>query len=260
MTGRRPLPLPVTLVSGLVPGLPAYGRQGAAMFLPSDLGTDLLGAVDFGATGTLTLDGGAVSAAVDTAAEVSFAEGFASQRPAYDPRGFALFDGIDDRLTAPAPGYPIGSNGCEIISVARQDAPSNSAISRTLAAYGDISHTQARGIYRYAVAGPRNDLRTYNGANFNSNNASDFSGAGIVRARFETLAMYSWFNETGPGTLAHTAQATLATRARIGANSSSSIAAFWQGGVAALLVTNLLDAEQWAALTPWLAATAARFD
>ncbi|MBX3504372.1 MAG: hypothetical protein KF895_02750 [Parvibaculum sp.] len=223
-------------------------------------GGDLLGLIDFAAVSTLTLSLGRVSAIFDPIAGLTFSQAFSSQRPAYDARGIAIFDGIDDCLEALSNPYATGSAPCEIIAVVRQDLTGSDGATRSIWGMGN-SNNSGRRLLRNAPDGTNRfgvSQGLGSGTVGSTEGTVDFSGAHIVRGLFtETTvraqigSMLSAIENVSPN--------TGGSRARIGANPNATASQFAQIGLAAVGITRALSTEKWNASQPWFEAARQRF-
>lgn len=220
-------------------------------------GGKLKGLIDFADLATLTLASGRVSDLVDPVASLTYSQGTSGARPLHHAYGYAIFDGDNDLLVAASNPYVTGSTPCEIIAVVRQDALAADATNRDAFIFGGTAASTARRVGR-AVASGVNRGRANVGGDQATGGVVNFSSAHILRSAIGatqfTLSVDG--NVTSP--VAHVPN-TAATHARIGANHSTTPAAFWHGAIAAIAIADPLTTNEWNAGLPWLNAAKARF-
>jgi hypothetical protein len=209
---------------------------GTAPALPS--GSQLLGVIDFNASGTITLNTGAVQAITDSVTGTSFAQGTAANRPVAPVNGWSAFDGTNDTLeyTAGAIAWP-NSGEFEVWAVA--DCTELTA-TRTLIAWPNSS-TGLGFLLRSNVGVPT--VTIGNGAtnqNLNVGAAISSSGKRVYR-----VACYAEVLALEVDTVRVTAAGVVpafgsATRYRVGANAAAAAGGFWQGGLRYIAITTRL--------------------
>jgi hypothetical protein len=146
-------------------------------------------------------------------------------------------------------GLPTGANVCEIWAVVDQSALPADTTTRRIFSYGGpnasdrriISRTVSGGVNRFNAGGG-------NGASEATitQGSEDFTGRCYVRAVFNGTTVKAYTNGVASGGATALVPATGTTRARVGANSGSSVTVgTWQGGISDIIVFDrlLTDAE-----------------
>lgn len=224
------------------------------------LGSDLLGQVDWADVSTLTISNGRTSAIVDPIKSLTYSQAVSTARPLYDARGFAVFDGNDDELTAPDNPYGTGSTPVEFIAVVRQDRLTANTTFYSFFSAGTTNNTSRR-ISRLVQSGSSR-FRASQGEGEAAVHATedtvDFSGVHIVRGIFGATQIRAQI-DAAISAATNTSPDTGAARSRIGASANATANNFAECSIAAILMTNSLTTEKWDALQPWLDAAKARF-
>lgn len=175
--------------------------------------------------------------------------------PAYGfGRPGVIFDGSDDELTLASVPFPTGANACEIWALVDQTALVADTTDRRVFSYGGNANATSRQMRRVVATGV-NRARIASGdgavAADVTNSSVDLSGRhvmrGIVRAADIQIDVDGVASLTAPVT-----SATGTARTRIGANTADSAGGFWQGQIAAVLVTSTLSADQASQLLTYL--------
>lgn len=264
-TQRHPQELPYTppVAEGRVPWAQP---QGADVFAddgwtPLSLGAALLAWWDAEATSSLILAGSAITSWADVKGGYALTQATGSMRPTYasnslNARPAATFDGVDDYLSMESAPFPIGAVGSEIWSLVNQT--STPVGNRVLAAYGGSSTTNRRAAQRSVTASTsrlRTDVGIGAGASAAtaSNTNVVFDGIHVTRSIIRESNVTSDIDGDA-GASSTAVPATVATRTRIGANTSDTASAFWQGPINSILITTTLGASNAALLLAYLKA------
>lgn len=225
----------------------------------AQLGTDLLGYWDAKRQDLMTIGAGnAVSSNRDIKAAIDLVQGTGSAQPVYSATGLhssqaVVYDGSDDFLAIASVAFPQGATGCEIWTLASQDAlPANTTV-RSAFSYGGnaglartVSRAVVTGVNRARLTtGDGTTGQTLTGTNVN------LSGVCVIRAVFSPTTTSLFVNGIAEGTLSVIPN-TSNSRTRMGANSNTTAAGFWLGPIGAVLVTNLLSAGKASPLQAWL--------
>lgn len=241
-----------TSLSALWPGRDLFDPLAA-------LGADLLGWWDALHDDLITQAGGLVSSWRDRVAGYDLTSSGGAM-PAYAATGFnggpeLSFDGVDDVLTLAGVPFPTAAVAAEIWILLRQAAPASDATVRLAFAYGGAAAASRR-VQRSVVTGVNRAVGSVGNGTSGveiANAAIDMSGRHVVR--LETGATASQLTvDGGTPTSSAVVPATNTNRTRIGASTATSTPSnYWQGGIAAVLVTNPLSAEKAGALQTYLA-------
>jgi hypothetical protein len=228
------------------------------------LGSDLLAYWDAARSDLITVVTG-VSSWRDIVAGYDATQATASAQPGYSPTSFngalsLAFDGIDDCLAITSGPFlsavPAGSSAYEVWSLVQQDAAHADTSTRCLMSLG--SGTGAgRSLGRSVTIGFNRSRGHYgDGTNQNASNGANVNLSARHAIRLEFTA--ADFTLTTDGiidrNLALTAPpgATINTRFRVGAFDNPSASLFWQGQIAAVLITSPLSPGKAAALQRYL--------
>lgn len=227
------------------------------------LGASLLGYWDAAYPDSLTLDGGGeVSSWRDLTAGYDAVQATGSAMPVHQATGFGgdpavTFDGLDDCLActdgALLGSLPLDDAAGEIWYLIEQAAPGSDAVTRAAASYSGANAASTGRQAGRSVAGGVNRAFGRAGPTIVNDTLIDLSTRHVLRLRVTGSAVALSVDDDAPLTTA-AVPATAASRLRIGASSSSGPSAFWQGRIAALLITTLLTEPQADALQGWLMA------
>jgi len=185
-------------------------------------------------------------------------------KPVYDPTAFngapcITFDGVQQYLTCTDAGFlallPQGATACELWVLCSQDALSADATTRHAVGYANTSVINGRSVARLVVGGV-NRGRTYTGtgaaATTATDGGTDLSGIHVMRGIIGA-AQSSIEVDGGAQTNASVVPVTSAPALfRVGAIPASAASNWWQGKVAAVLVTKPLTAQKAADLHKYL--------
>lgn len=237
------------------------GRAADAAWTPRQLGSSLLGWWDAEDASTITLSGATVTSWRDKVAGYDAAQGGSSAlRPIYGASSFngrpgITFDGIDDELTLASVPFPTGANGCEIWALVDQTALAADTATRTAFAYGGLTATTRRVDRQVSVGVNRGAMVVGDGALGTTalNGSVDLSGRHVIRGVVTSTNERPDVDGVA-GTTESIVPATGSNRVRIGATSATTASGFWQGQVAAALVTSALSATQASQLLTYLKA------
>jgi len=216
----------------------------AGSFTPSSLGGKLIAWWD--ANTGVTESGGAVSAWTDSVASVVVAQGVAGNQPVYSATSFAnskpgiTFDGVDDYLTLASPTFCGGATDCEMWGLVQQTALAADTTDRRAASLGGASSRYRELLRRVSAGVNRFQALVGNGSSpiTITNSAVDFSGYAVVRLYNSGTTMGISVNG-GAVTTTTVTPNTASTTFRIGAFSGA-VANYWQGQIAAIIVTQPL--------------------
>jgi hypothetical protein len=149
---------------------------------------------------------------------------------------------------------PSGASPCEIWALVSQDALVADTTERYACGWSGTSVVTGRAISRTVTGGTnRARGRTGIGGSATSVNdtAVDFSGIHVIR-QIVGATTSSLSIDGGAPTTAAAVPATQNQRFRVGAISAAAASNYWQGKIAAILVTNPLDDATAAALHSYL--------
>lgn len=183
-------------------------------------------------------------------------------QPAYSATAFGggavvTGDGVDDTLTCTDAGLlaalPSGANPGEIWVLCSQAALPADTTVRMIVDYGNGATTGRR--IRRSVASSVNRASAQVGTGATTatatDSATDLSSRHVIRAQFTATDVIITVDGGTPVTSAGVS-ATTASRFRLFAGSSGSPVNFWEGGLAAALVTQPLSAAKADALQSYL--------
>lgn len=239
--------------------LARLGSGSRASWTPNNLGTDLLAFWDAERAATFTLAGSLVTTWADAKNGYAPTQAISGFKPAYSATTFngrpgVTFDGTDDYLSLESIPFPVGANACEMWVLAGQSALPADATTRTSFAYGGTVASTRRVLYRAVTSGV-NRLRfdVGDGSSAVSLNllTTDLSGNHLQRGVVSS-AQIAVSADGGTELTGAVVPATGSTRTRIGGNTANTAAAFWQGPINAILVTNPLSAPNAALLLAYL--------
>lgn len=219
------------------------------------LGSDLLGYWDARRADTLTVVGGAVSSWRSVVGGYDLTQATGTLRPGYSETSFGgdpglSFDGADDFLALTTHPFPVDATGSEIWALASQDALVADGLVRYAVSMGGSSTTH-RSLVR-AIGGGINYARSAAGSIISTLTGTDWTGRSVVRGRYTGTEVQASLNGAdAPATAV--VPTTNNTRMRVGAFVNTSASGFWQGQIAAVLVTAPLSAGKAAPLLAWLA-------
>jgi len=213
------------------------------------LGSDALAYWDFSNALTVTLASGAVSDVRDSVGNRVLSQATAANRPTYGATAIngtpaATFDGINDVLSlSGATGLPAGTAGSEVFVLLKQDALAADATSRTALDWG-AGTDDFRRTGRTVVSGV-NRARSQIGAGGGNvwpavDTVTDLSGVHVVRSRVTATTHHVAVDGGAETSDTHT-PATVASGLSIGAAIASQ---FWQGSIAAVIVTGPLATQK----------------
>lgn len=229
--------------------------EGGSYSPVTDLGTDLLGYWEANRSDLITQSGGFVSSWKDVVAGYDAVQAGGSAKPGYSATGFngaacITYDGTDDELTlTPTPAsFPIGSTGVEMWGLAQNDALVADATSRYVVGYGGDTASVSRRV-------GRNVASSANRASLQLNTSVaeltvDFTGRHVLRGEVGSTDSFVSIDGTKSSVLS-VVPTTTGIRLRLGA-SNSGATAFWQGSIAAVLITKPLSTDKATALAAWL--------
>lgn len=215
------------------------------------LGSDLIAYWDANRANLITQSGGPVSSWADIVAGYPAIQGTGSSRPIYSVTGFngapgVSFDGIDDTLISTAAGllaaWPTGAS--ELWALAGNTAlPADTSV-RTAAAFGGATSSSQVAVRRAVLSGSnRGQGSAGNGAaSVASTEATiDLSTRHVLR----TVGTSSNVAIEVDGVMSVPAAVTPATGAvRVLMGALSGGANFWQGPIAAVLITKPLSTTE----------------
>jgi hypothetical protein len=215
----------------------------ATLWTPADLGANLLAwwnADDLGE--------GPVSAWADRIAGNAPVQATPAKQPvagwaSFNGVGGVTFDGLDDELTLSGTGsLPVGVVPCEVWTLWRL---LQSGSTMTVFGYGG-------GANSFRVLRRSGGLAQMHDGSGGLVNGGAFSGFGMLGGRFDAALFTLRQNGAQVGT-DDAALNTVATRARIGANTGTAAANFFGGIIRHILVTNLLILSDQEKMEGWLA-------
>lgn len=227
----------------------------------AQLGSYLIEMWDAEATTSLTVGGGgAVSAWAGLKASLSVAQAVGGAQPIYSATSFGggagvTFDGTDDELTLALAGQlPSGAVAGELWTLSWPTAAVADNTVRHVVAYGSVASNTTRRIAR-AISNSKIVATGVSGTGAGATQVlspgRSFSSRSV--ARWQTNPTVSVLSVDGitDGSLAVVPNTT-ATRLRFGAGAAGTAANFWQGQIAAVLVTHPLPGGLASALTGYL--------
>jgi hypothetical protein len=229
-------------------GLGLTTGGGTAAWSPDALATNLLGWIDAEHGSTVTQSGGLVSAWADIVGARSYAQATGSSKPAYSTTSFnsrpgITYDGVDDELTLGSSPYPL-SGAFEIWGLVEQTALPADVTARTFFGYGTGTASVTLLMRRLSSGGFNRFSAVIGNATSGlavTHSTADFSGKCVVRLTLDGVNATPYVNGVA-GTPVAVAASITAGRSRVGANASPTAAAFWQGGVNNIVITNPLSA------------------
>lgn len=247
---------------GLSLGLTGVRQQDSSppAWSPLDLGSSLLAWWTADRADLITLSGSQVTDWLDIIANRNMTQGVSGARPLYSATSFngspgVTFDGIDDEVSVGAAPFPSSSAASEMWLLADQTALPADPVTRIAFAYGSGSASNnRRGIAR-AVSGGVNlaQARTGNGTTTLADVVADYSGRKVMRGVFSPTTTTVYLDGVaGPGTAIVPNTTVSSARTRIGANSGTTPANFFQGVVRDAIITGPLSAPDAASLNTYL--------
>ena len=166
-----------------------------------------------------------------------------------------IFDGADDEVSLPSVPFPTGAGECEVWALVDQTAPASDATLRVALGYGNDTNSCRR--IRRQVISSVNRGTTVVGQGASAvtvaDTAVDLTGRHVIRSRIEAATAYVAVDGNATTSAAAT-PSTGTSVTRIGGTETATASSFWQGQVAAVLVTAPLSAAQAASLTAYLKA------
>lgn len=205
-----------------------------------------------------------ISSWKDVVAGYDMTQATGAAQPVWSPTSFGgfpgmTFDGTDDCLASIATDLlavlPFNADPCEIWSVVQQDALAADTTTREVFSYGGASTQLSRRAER-VVASAVNRVRVLQGNGTTSDTAAgtttiDFSTRHVMRCVCGPSSISVYLDGVVGATTASTGGIGQ-VRARIGATQVSTAAQFWQGKIAAILVTLPLPEDKTAALHSYM--------
>ena len=223
--------------------------------ISSILGADLYDYWDAAEASTITQSSGTVSEWRSFVNAYPAQQATSGARPAYAATGIngapsINFDGTDDELTYAGVGtFPTGAAASEVWALIDHQASVADTAAKRIFAYGGITTNDARGVRRAVVSGA-NVFSTITGtgaANVTASAPGDFTGVHVGRCEFSATTSTASLDGTA-GTGASAVPATATTRTRIGASTTTPVAAFGLFKARMIIVTAPLSAPKAAAL------------
>lgn len=228
-----------------------------AAFTPSSLGTDLYEGWDANDTALITESSGSVSAWTGNKLGVTISQATEAFKPVYNATSFngapgIAFDGSDDFLAhLSTTGLPTGTTAFEIWALVQQDALVADTTSRTCVGYGASSAGSACQIRR-RVSGGQNQVVFLTSGTGTVETTTSFSSRHAIRALAQNaLRVEIDGTASTPGSATHNLGDT---RLRFGATAVTTAAEFWEGQIAGIWITKLLDSTQAALMLAYLTA------
>jgi len=217
---------------------------------PQQLGGSLLAWWDADRVDLITQSGELISSWKDSVGGYDAIQASAGAKPAFLTAGFkgrpgAVFDGVDDELmVASIPGsFPLNDAPGEIWLLADQTALPADTGQRVGFSYGGTNGATSRRAFRSVISGANRASGTATSPGV-SHSPVDLSGRHVMRfCVSDTDCRMDVDGVTGPAA-AGVATGAVAARARLGASNGTSASLFWQGMIAAALVTAPLSAAQ----------------
>lgn len=232
-----------------------YGRRrrGAGTWRPTDLGAALTAwwSADDPADGAVETWTARIGGIAPTQANAGARPVKAST--SFDARPGVTFDGVDDNLiTTSFAALPSGVVTGEIWAAVQQDEVAAVAPLTIALMYGALAGGR-RGFWRSGATGT-NRYVVGGGSAVLSDTAIDFSGYHLVGAVYTSTTQFGFIDgaPTVPASAA-SAQDTVATRLRIGAQNTATASNYWKGALRHILVTTELAAGQRQQIEGWLA-------
>jgi hypothetical protein len=228
-----------------------FVRRSLVGYTPAGTNQRMLIRADAGQVVYFTLNGlyeGSTAPAQDVVVQGSAAYGFG--RPGL------IFDGSDDELTLGSVPFPTGANASEVWVLCDQQAPPSDTGSRYPFSYGGGAVVANRDIRRIVTTGVNRARGAYGDGSttfFSDNTAVDLSGRHVLRANYGANDIRMDVDGSA-GTSTALTPATGSARTRIGGINAGTAASFWQGQIAAVLVTNPLSTDQASQLLTYLKA------
>lgn len=204
------------------------------------MGAAALGYWDMLRSDLVTLNGAQIVTWTDIIGGYQATQAVSSARPLASPAGFnggpaANFDGTDDELTLPSVPFPVGASPCNIYLLVDQTAIAADATTRYAFSYGNLS-AERRSVGRLVGGGINRAVSSVSATNA-SNTAVDFSGKHVLVERV-TATDHKVDVDGLLGGVTAVVPATTSVRVRIGALPPSVAVSFWQGLIAAILITD----------------------
>ncbi len=225
------------------------------------LGADLLGYWDadsryWGANGNMTIVTGA-SSWKDVVAGYDAVQATAGSQPLFSATSFngapsLTFDGTDDQLTLASQPFP--TSAFEIWVLCQQDAAAADATVRAAVAYGGNASTTAVLLGRTVTTGTNRGRATIGDGGTGQPlpaTTTDLSSRHVERLVVGASSS-SLIVDGGAANNLTVTPSIGATRLRHGASTLNTPSGFWQGKVAAVLITNALSAAKATSLQAWL--------
>jgi len=244
------------LADGLT-GMPVY-NPGTA------LGADLLAWWDASHTSRIIGSPG-VSTWLDAVAGYNLVQATPAAQPVYSATNFGgapglMFDGVDDFLNMESVPFPTGAAPSEVWGLVQNDMDAADTTTRNFVGYGGNGvsvSTGVRRIFRTVTtginrAGAGTGLSP-SGSVSVTNTSVDFSRRHVVRVIFGATETTTYVDGIPEGPTA-AVPGTLALRFRVGGSLITIPTLFWQGPIAAILVTNPLSAAKATGLHNYLMA------
>lgn len=234
---------------------PTWEPASLGSWAPTDLGASLIAWWDAGSG--VTESGGAVSAWADSVGALTVAQGTAGNKPTYSATSFRgapgiTFDGTDDYLSVNSTGsLPSGNSAREAWVLVQQTALVADATDRRVISWGSTNSVARTEVFR-RVQSSNNVVAGFVGTGsgsvgaFGPNGFDDYRSARVV---VTTAAISAYMNGVA-GTPNSVTSNTTTARTTIGA--STALSGFWQGQIAAILVTGALTIDQAKYLTAYL--------
>lgn len=225
------------------------------------LGTDLLAWWDadpatWGSKGGVTVATG-VSSWRENVAGYAATQGTGSLQPVWSASSFnggagVSYDGTDDVLTCTdatlLAALPIGANPAEMWLLGQQDALVGDTSTRYAFSYGGSNGGTWRGMSRVVSTG----VNRCQGDPGDTDGTVNFSTRHVVRFQIGATATDIAVDGNSPAHLNVVPATATSARVRLGSRNSTSAALFWQGQIAAALITMPLSASKAATLQTYL--------
>lgn len=229
------------------PGLQYISFSGDSPTLPPQqiLGPALKGYWDAMRTDLITQSGGGVTSWKDIIAGYDAVQAVSAARPIYTATGFnaapALsFDGTDDELTLPSVPFPVGASPCNIYALVDQQASPGDGVSKRIVTYG-----RANAVSRYPqrfVSGGVNRFQFAVGNGsitpVSSQTTIDFTGRHVAFGQIVTGGNLNTAVDGVAGSVGNSVATTATDRTVVGASAADFRTNFWQGLIAAILITD----------------------
>ncbi|MCK1367602.1 hypothetical protein [Bradyrhizobium sp. 62] len=243
-------------------GFGHLGALGTAGYSPvAALGADLIAYWDVNRPDLIT--GLNVSSWRDIVAGYPAVQATGSAQPVYSISSFngapgIAFDGASQQLTCTDAAFlaalPSGAGPYEIWALIQQDALPADTTERIAVAVGGASLVTGRALSRIVTSATnRARSRTGNGAASTNidDTAVDLSTRHVLRLAVGATSSALTVDGGTPST-ASVVPSTTNTRLRLGASNATAAVNFWQGQIAAILITQPLSAAKAAALQSYL--------